>query len=176
MEKKPFDFVEEHRDPKLFLGCEAAYQVVHNDVFSVLNMTDEELQQSIVEDILAVTFWEDQTENKVKFGLEELLRFVGPFELRERVTLMLKDPGVACYIKGDHNDLRIKDDRAIRQAAMDKCGMWFSGYDLGENAMIIDREAVQETVNQHGGIENYATSVHMDLMSTHPLQKKATLQ
>lgn len=176
MGKKPFDFIEEHRDPVAFLACEDAFQVVHSDVFSVKNMTNEELQQSIVEDILAVTFWEEQTGNKVKFGLDELLRFVEPVKLRERVVLTLKDPAVDVFMKGDLNNLRIKDNTSIRQVAMDKCGVWFSGYEMAEGAMIINREEVQAAVDQHGGVENYAAAINMDIQSTHPTPKKATLQ
>ena len=162
-----FDFPESHRDEKKFLGCEPAFQVVDNSCYSIDNMTDEELRESIIEDLLAVTMWEKQSNQKIHFGFQRFMRFlpIRPISKRERVFAQMHHADIVHLIdhKDDENDgeLRIKDNHAILQAAMDYAGVWYSDFVMPDGAVCIDRQAIEDA----GGIETIATSLYMDVIS-----------
>lgn len=163
---KPFDFHPSHRNPKIFLGCEFSRDITDGEVFSARYMTDEELRQSIVADILAVTIWEKQTEQTLEFGCDEFYRFVDDIYLQRRILDQFTHPEIEGLldIDEDHKRYRIRDQKEILQAAMGYCGVYYHGYDAPEGLVTINRDAIENM----GGVETAAMSLLMDIAATVP--------
>lgn len=162
-----FDFIPEFIDFSKMLTEPLAWQVAHGEVFSVDNMSDDELRQSIVDDVLAVTIWEKQMDQKVDFTVDTLCRFLS-VEQKTRVQEVMKHPFIWGLFNPDLKDnIRILDDKAVLQAAMNYCGVWFTGYDTPDGIIRIDRHALQEAMDNNGGIDNLVNGLVMDLTATH---------
>lgn len=171
--QKPFDFVEIFRDPKVFLAEEAAFQIVDNDVFSIWNMSEHELLEAIIEDILAVTMWEKQTEKAIHFTAVELVRFLRPARSWSKVLNTLPDPRIRNMISNVPGELiRIKDNPEILQMAMDFCGVWYTGFKPSKETKVIipNREMIQTETKKYGDISTLAKSLMMDASSIFGIQ------
>lgn len=162
-----FDFMPEFIDFDKFLKEDAAWQLVSNEVFSVDHMSDKELREAIVEDVLTATMWEKQTGKRIDFTMNTLCRFLS-HEQRVRIKEAMIHPEIYSLFDPNFNDnIRIFDTQVILQAAMDYVGVWFTGYVMPEGALCVDRQALQEAMDTHGGIDNFIDAIVMDLTSSH---------
>jgi hypothetical protein len=167
-----FNFPPEHRDPVVFLACKWARELQDDETMpSVVDFDDEEIRQAIVQDIMSATFWEKQTGEKLSFDFEELVRFVNPAS-RARVEEQIKHGDVQELIVEVHGQLRLRDQRSVEQAAMDFCGVYYDGYEMPYGVLKVDRSAIAQAIEDHGGINQFADSLKMDLQSNVPLDKK----
>jgi len=158
-----FDFSEEFRNFKVMLDNEYAWQVVNSDVFSVDNMTDEELRQSIVQDVLTVTMWEKQSEQTADFSLDTLCRFLND-DQRQKVEQAFSHPEISgLFNMSDKKQLRIRTESVILQAAMDYVGVWFTGFEIPVGVTIIDTREIAERI---GTLEAALSLISMDLECT----------
>ena len=157
----------DYTDPR-FIDEEYLFYIVDNDVCSINNMDDRQLRESIVNDILTVTMWEIDNKKKVHYGMTKFLQFIRR-EKQKRVMDMMKHPEIEFMIHlvrtEGGSEIRIKDDRNIRQAAMDYCGHWYEGYTIPEGMDIISLnfEKFEEEVEKYGSVENLAASLAMDV-------------
>lgn len=143
---KPFNFNEEHRDAQVFLDC--IYARCLADIyemgqltFSVSNMTDLEVLESIVGDIVGATMWEIQTEKTLNFDRVELLKFV-PQEQHLRILTILNEDSFVRNLLADEVNGQLRIDKDKLQQAMDFSGVWYDGYEMAEDAIVVDREAI----------------------------------
>lgn len=160
-----FEFFPAFRNFNLFLIEDLAWQVVNGDIFSIDNMSDEELRQSIVEDVTSVTMWEKQAKQEAVFTVDTLCRFLTP-EQRQRVEEAMKHETIASFFDFSKG-IRIHDNKETLQAAMDYCLVWFHGYDRPKGTISIDRNALGDAFDDAGGMENYATMLSMEINATH---------
>lgn len=109
---------------KIFLESKDAWSLCMGEIFSVANMTDDEIKASIVEDILSVTFWEKDFQSTLHFGTSELVRFLDE-TCREKVYKLITDPEISGLIECRDGGLRIKNHPEILKAAMDYCGSYY---------------------------------------------------
>jgi hypothetical protein len=164
------DFLPDFADPEVFLNYEFAFQVIHNPVFSINNMSDEELRQSIIEDLLSVTMWEKQFNRKLHYGFTRFLHFL-PRHMHSRVYDQMKHVEIIDLIEvtitKTGSELRIRDNREILQAAMDYASVWYSGFSFPNDTSIIflDREAISTAFVESGGVEALASSLTMDIVA-----------
>lgn len=158
-----FDFEPVYRDKDVLLNDEYIRQVVHNEAFSIVNMDDDELKESIIEDILVFTMWELQTSDKLSFTFNDLVKFL-PVELHDRVREALGTPDVSIYI--DHklgDEIRIIKDLDVLQQAMDFCGVWYSGFVIPEGIKVVmtSKDAVKPSPEE----------LSMDMLANAPWSK-----
>lgn len=166
MDMSTFDFYPTFVDFNVMLAEEAAWQVVNNDVFNIDNMSDKELRQAIVEDVLCVTIWEKQTGKKADFTFDTLTRYLTEKQ-KSKVKASLFHDEIFPFFNHFPDNLRVSDNKRTLQAAMDYCGVWFNGYDMPNGIIRMDRESVHEAVEKHGGLDNLIDSMVMSLVSTH---------
>lgn len=133
------------------------WQVVHGEFFSVDAMTDMELQEAIINDILQVTMLEKETGKKCNFTEKTLVRFLFS-EQKERVAKMLVEvmglinliettpdnfPNFSVEMskrvieRHSYLQLRIKDNRVILQEAMNFAGCWYDGFNPPEGVQVL---------------------------------------
>lgn len=175
-----FDFHPDHKNPSVFLQCidsrAVRHEIIDGEVmWSIDAMDDDELREAIVEDILGISMWEIQTGQKITYHFEEMTRFLIWNHQYERVAEMLKSEAVTRFVEQIEGEYRIKNSQEIRQAAMDYCGVWYSDYRMGEDVVVFDnqhREAMKSTIDQHGGIEQLAVALSMDLVANSNQQSK----
>ena len=168
-----FDFAPEYRDPSLLIGDDSVREVVHNECFSVDNMDDREVMESIVNDILMVTMWEKQTGEKTQFRFQELLMHLNGDQWDRVLGLMDNNEisGLISITEGvEGPELRIKDNHEILQASMDYCGIWYTGFIVPEGTSVI--KAAEGMSLEEAEAE--ALSIVMDQMATVPAAR--TLQ
>lgn len=161
------DFHDSLRNPEAFFNMEEIWEVVDNYVFSIRNVSEEELRRFIVQDVLAVTMWEKHFGRPIHFGMSKLMRFLNR-DLYKRVWAAVRHEEIASLLKITRTDtgseIRICDDRAILQAAMDYAGVWYSGYVMPETGVFrINRDALNLAAEAHGGFDNLASSIAMDV-------------
>ena len=166
---KPFDFFPDFRDFNRYLSEDLAWQVVNGEFFNIDNMTDLELRQSIVDDVLSITMWEKQTEQQVVFDVNTLCRLL-THEQRVRVKEAIQHPDIAKFFSAD-KEIRILETQEILQSAMAYCGVWFTGYDCPNDIISLNREALEEAIETNGGIDNLVMGMAMDLNATHESSK-----
>lgn len=161
------------------------WQVVHGEYFSVDAMTDQELQEAIINDILQVTMLEKETGKKCNFTEKTLVRFLCS-EQKERVVKMLAEvmglvelvettpdnfPNFSVEMskrvikRHGYPQLRIRDNRVILQEAMNFAGYWFDGFSPpeGVQAFSINMEKVNAEVEKYGSFHNFIDSLAMDI-------------
>lgn len=63
--------------------------------------------------------------------------------------------------------IRILDTQEMLQKAMDYCEVWFTGYDSPKGTITVDRCALEDAIEDSGGVENLAMALGMELNSTH---------
>jgi len=153
------------------LACEFAWQIVQGEVFSVKNMDDQELRESIVDDLLSVTFWEIQHSESVSFDTDALMRFITG-SMRARVLDQLTHPEIAGLIEFTDRGIRIKTDRAILQAAQDYAGVWYGDFkptDPTTKIITVNTDVLASAIRACGSTDALATSLAMDLVSDAPV-------
>ena len=160
------NFHPDHVDPIAFLNCEDAFQITDNYVFSITNMTDRELREAIIHDILSITMWEKENNRKLHFGFTRLNRFL-PRHLHKRVSLQMKHDEICNLIQIQRNDsgseIRIKDNHAILQAAMDYSGVWYHGFNIPNDTNIFSVD--HEQVEKLGGIDAITKLISSDILA-----------
>lgn len=165
------DFHKSFTNFNVFLTSDFAWQIVDNEMFSVWNMTDRELCESIVEDVLAVTMWEIQKNEQVYFSSNTLVRNLESHRAKAKVLNQIGNPEISKIfdILAGYR-IRIKNDPAILQAAMDYCGVWYSGYNMPAGTIIhADDNVMDEKIAQYGSLENLAKAMSMELDITVPI-------
>lgn len=108
------------------------FNVVHNDMFSINNMSNREVRESIIHDILMVTMIEKEKNVTLNFGQSQLLRWIKPTQ-HNYVLTQMNNEEIAGLIENKNGQLRIKYRREILQAAMDYCGYWYDGFEPPED-------------------------------------------
>ena len=144
------------------------------------NMTDDEVKQSIVQDILSFTMNEIRTGVKFDLTMDELLKFtsnrgnlkgrIKRLFLSDDVQGLLDKETLSFWPPANVSGIRIRNDKAVLSAAMDLCGVWWDGY-IPENRsdiLVVNKEALTEAINEIGGINNLAKSLGMDLQCSIP--------
>lgn len=165
-----FDFESVYRDKEVLLASEYIRQIVHNEVFSIVNMDDDELKESIIEDILVFTMWEIQANERLSFTFEDLVRFL-PEDLHSRVQEALESEEVAVYLDDSLVDeIRIVKNRSVLQEAMDFCGCWYSGFKMPDDITIIsvNRDAIKphpELLSLSMAMDNEANAPWSDTLN-----------
>ena len=133
------------------LADEDAWQITDGEFFSVKNMTDEELGEAIINDILIATFFEKEG-NTVNFTPEILIRFLCG-SIRAKVLKKLQSKELAGYLDTTNGQLRIKNDRNILQAAQDYAGVVFDGFEFTDQTqpyIKIDHDTVRKEIDKAG--------------------------
>lgn len=158
---------------------ELMFSVVHNNIFSINNMSDAELRQSIVDDILMVTMMEKEEKTTINFGQHELFRWIKPTQ-HGWVYSQMGHPEISGLIERKNGQIRIKDVKEVLQAAMDYCGHWWEGFNIPNEPGIItmNHEKVDEMIADAGSfdqfINNLAHTLQADMMdnsTTVPVSK-----
>lgn len=121
-----FDFAPEHRNAQAFLSEKYARELFDDNCWSPVNMDVPEVCKSIVADVLAVTVWELQTQDKLHFDFQELTRFVDEYSKHE-IKALMTDPRVYQHVVTKDGQYRIKTDKASLKAAMEYCGIYYFG-------------------------------------------------
>jgi len=161
------DFRLEYADFNVLLNTDVAWEVVDNEVFSVANMSGREIRESIIQDALMVTMWEKHFNKKANYELKELYRNIKNLRLKSRVCIQLTNPEIVQMLDlSNGNSVRIKNDPAILQAAMDYCGVYYTGFEMSKECIVVNQENLQHAVDAAGGIGELARSVLMDLNAT----------
>jgi hypothetical protein len=169
----PFDFFPTFIDPKKFLDNLETRQLgdVWADgelIFSPKHMTDEELAQSFIDDVLGVTIWEIQTGNTLSFDKAELLRYVSE-DQHDRIWQMINHDNVVGLIEFNGAQIRIRNNKNILQAAMDYCGAYYNGFMLEDGVIMISAN-VKDSIQTEEELNAFATALAMEL-SGHPSNK-----
>ena len=149
-----------------FLNEKFSWELVMTQFFSVRNMDDKELQKAILSDLLGVTFWEKEKNTKVSFTEDDLIRFIYG-QQRHRITEMLNHENISNLISVENDQIRIRDQHEILQAAMEFAGVWFGKYEPKDptGVLKINRDVVSEEDKKVGGLDNFIQSISMDLIS-----------
>ena len=173
------DFHSEHNTAEAFLGEIYARQLVSiivdgEHMCCVSNMTEREVREAIVDDVLAVTMWETQNPDKpISLDFQEMLRFVHE-DYRSLVETQLNHPEIAGLMTVVDGQYRIVKEHAVLKAVMDYAGVWYDGFTPPDDIEIIgiNREKFDEMIKTHGSIENLAKNisaqVDMDLTANSP--------
>ena len=159
-----------------FLNECYAWNVWHDreGVYSIDYMDDEQLRDSILEDIFLVTFYEKEKAKKIHFTYNTLVRWLWLPPQLERVKKIFDTPEVQKYVIVDEQGMvRIRDDRRLQQEAMDLIGCWMDGFDIPDRAGIItiNKEVLEEKIQEHGSIDNLAKALAMDVVATNESNK-----
>jgi len=91
----------------------------------VSRMSNEEIRQAIIENILVVSMWEKIFEEKASYTLDELVCYVFPFN-HTRVQAQFHSSDVQNLLEKGSKELRIKP--SMLEAAMEYCGVFYHGY------------------------------------------------
>lgn len=159
------DFNPQDRDWNRFINDPLIRELADTEFCSLSGYTDEEIRQSVVQDILTITFWEKTFGEKKLFNLLELLKFVHRDNLY-RVLDALHHPEVSGLVERTKDGLRIRNNRSIEQHAMDYCGVYMSGYDMPEGTIVTNRQEAADTFRYYGSVENMAAALAMDLQAS----------
>lgn len=121
-------------DASTILAHVHSWCVIDTPYNSIRHMSDEELRQAIVEDLLNVTYWENQGK-VMTFTPGHLTRHV-PARMHARVHAGFLNPFVQSLLDNrDDGQVRIHTDHL--QDAMDFCGVWHEGFlPLTDSAVI----------------------------------------
>jgi hypothetical protein len=162
-----FDFLyKDYSDPEVFLNDEYLFYVVHNSVCSIMNMTDRELRESIVSDILMITMWEKEHNKKVHYGFTKFLHWLQR-DMHQQVLSEMKHDEISGLIDIQADEIRIKDRKEILQVAMDYCGMWYEGFiiPVGLNVITTSKETISSVVENAGGGVKLTEKIVSELQS-----------
>lgn len=142
------------------------WSLVDNEVFSINNMSDREIRESIIEDLLVVTVYEIREKTEVKYTQWSLVRWL-PFYRRNSILRMLDHCEIANLIERSEGKIRIRNDRNILRAAMEYCGVyyseWFDKEELPKDLIGLNNQVVKELIEKNGSFDNVVKSFTMDL-------------
>lgn len=93
----------------------------------VSETTDLIVRKAIVADTLMITMYELHAQQKLRFDMIELLRFV-PAGYQELVRRQLIDDDINELFEVDGDDLRIVATFEMLHAAMQYCGVFYPGF------------------------------------------------
>jgi len=129
-------------------------------------MSDEELRQSIIDDVLLVTMIEKEEKVTIDFDQQQLFRWIKPLQHR-RVYEQLGHPEISGLIEQKNGQIRIKDQHEILQASMDYCGHWWDGFTIpnGPGIVTLNHEVFEEKVNAAGGFDQFVESIAHEVMA-----------
>lgn len=102
------------------------WSLKEEDFWSTKNMSDEEIRQTIIEDLLHVTMWEREGKC-VRFHRGNLLRFVKTPTQRRRVRRAMKSD-IVTNLTHYLSDGQIRLNPTFWQEAMDYCGVYMDGF------------------------------------------------
>lgn len=141
------------------------FSLVHNNVFSINNMSDEELRQSIVDDVLLITMIEKEEKVTIDFDQQQLFRWIKPTQ-HGWVYSQMGHPEISGLIERKNGQIRIKDQHEILQAAMDYCGHWWDGFTIPNEPGIVtlNHDVFEEKVNAAGGFDQFVEGLTQTLM------------
>lgn len=165
----PRSIEETMNDPLMF-------EVVHNDMFSINNMSDQEVRESIIHDILMVTMIEKEEKTSIDFGQSQLFRWI-KLTQHGYVFSQMNNSEICGLIENKNGQLRIKDQIEILQAAMDYCGHWYNGFtppEGMEGILCVDTEAFQAQVEEAGGFDQFCQNV-FDKIAPELMDNEATV-
>lgn len=163
------NFHHTHADSQAFLNCEETFQLTHGDFFSINNMSDKELREAILNDLILITMWEKQHNQKLHFGFTKMFRFL-PRDLHDRVRKQMKHDEICELIQITHlkhgTEIRIKDNHQILQAAMDYSGVWFDGFEMPDDIPIIcvDHQKIEKMGGHEVVVETLTTKIMASIM------------
>ena len=115
------------------------------EIFTISAMSDEEVRQSVIQDILAATMIQKEQGVSLEYDFANMIRFVNAGN-HERVVTALNDEEVQSFIIQENGQYRIADDPTVLQAAMDFCGVYYEGFDWPDGVITVNREGFQEKV------------------------------
>lgn len=141
------------------------FSLVHNNMFSINNMSDEEVRQSIIDDVLLITMLEKGENTTIEFGQHQLFRWIKPYQ-HSRVYKQMCHPEISGLIEQKNGQIRIKDQREILQASMDYCGHWWDGFTIPNEPGIVtlNHDVFEEKVNAAGGFDQFVEGLTQTLM------------
>lgn len=151
------------------LADQYGWSLVDNDVFSINNMSDREIRESIIEDLLTVTVYEVRQKTEVKYSQWTLVRWL-PFFKRQSIVKMLDHCEIQNLIERSEGKIRIRTDREVMRAAMEYCGVyyeeWFDKEEFPKDLIGLNNEIVDQLIVRHGSFNNVIDSLIMELKST----------
>jgi len=110
---------------KKLLSDRDAWELRDSAEMQVSRMSNEEIRQAIIENILVVSMWEKIFEEKASYTLDELVCYVFPFN-HTRVQAQFHSSDVQNLLEKGSKELRIKP--SMLEAAMEYCGVFYHGY------------------------------------------------
>lgn len=153
-----------------FLGDRYARELTYiEDVCCTSNMTDKEIRESILVDLMNFHFWELEHQTKLHIDFGELTRHAKKAEYL-RILEQLSHPDIASCFKQDKDTgaISIIPTRENLQWCMDYSGVWFEGYQMPDDVIRINTDVFDNKVREHGGVENLISAMAMELMSNSP--------
>ena len=179
-EDRPFDFFEDARDPQVFLGERDAWTLADTFVdgelmWSTKNMNEQELIESIIDDVLDVTMWEIQTGKKLDVTVEKLLRFTNE-DMKSKIRELIENnPYVGSFVGVFGTQVRIHGQNIT--AAMEACGAYYDYHGMMDDIkeQLANAEETVENkltqaaaLEQYGSLENMAKALSMELEQNVP--------
>lgn len=153
-----------------FLDCMMVREFMDCEFHSTAWMSEQEMKESIIQDILTFTMEENKFPGEKLFlDFGELTRFVNNKSVNFAVGFVTSAEFQALVLYGEKG-YRVKPEREILQAAMDYCGVYWEGFKMPPDCICVDREAFKEQVDKHGGLNNFATALEMDIQASVPTQ------
>lgn len=149
----------------VFKDKSGLWEVTHTPVFSIKNMNDHELRQSILQDLLILHEYYLAEGATLKWW--ELFRFLPASWESQRYWILdqLVHPDIYCFIELLSDDtIRIRQDRVLMQAAMDYANFWLQGFDMPPDAIVVGQAGLD--MIEELGPENAAISAAMDCLSS----------
>lgn len=146
------NFLKAFESTDEWLQDQSVWTLVDNDVYSVYNMSEREVKESILEDLLSVWDYEKSNpDNKLSFKLSDLIRHVTGKEMRDFIKeAVAYDLEISQLIEISPESIRIKNQREVLQAAMEYCGVWFDGFEPEDDSvkLIQASESLKNLANE----------------------------
>ena len=105
------------------------FEFEDGEAMGITMMTEEEIRQSIIGDILIATMFEVNGIEFYPFTMEDLLKFI-PVKLHNLIIPQMEHDQVKHIITTDNGQLRIRKEKEILKHAMNFSGIIYDGYDL----------------------------------------------
>lgn len=125
--------------------CQKSFSVVfartiaHTNYYSIDYMSDQELREAIVEELLNVTMMERKHNFQLDFGYNQLFKFVMRHHYKRIKAAMQHDEISELMDNKEINgkiQLRIKNNPVILQAVMEYCGVFYDGFTIPEGTVV----------------------------------------
>lgn len=133
-------------------------------LYSVSFMSDQELREAIVDDVLIYTMAPASEKSDTVFTINSFLKFVS-VEHRERVIEQMNHPEVQKFIVCENDIIKFRsDDHDFLQQAMDFAGCWYHGFTppKGTELLAVNLDKIVEL----GGLDNAVKAMSMELTAT----------